>query len=78
LRKAIRRNFYNSSNRHYSRTKKNGLLTTEFLTDGEGDHCADKTPDVIDGGYCGEEIGLAWTDEVVKAEKVLSYDDTTC
>ena len=76
MRQTIRRNLYNSTNRHYSRTKKNSLLTTKFLTDGEGDYCADEASYVIDCCYCGEEIGLAWTDEVVKVEKVLSYDDT--
>ena len=78
MRKAIRRNLYNSPNRHYSCTKKNSLLTTKFLTNGKGDYCADEATNIVDCCYCSEEIGLTWADEVVKAEKVLSYDNTTC
>lgn len=77
LRKTIRCNLYNGANRHDHCTNDNGLLPSEPFANSESNDSANKATDAIDCSYSSKDVRLCWTDEVVKFEKVLSYDNTT-
>ena len=77
LRKTIRCNLYNGANRHDHCTNNNGLLPSKPFANSERNDSANKATDVIDCSYSSKDVRLCWTDEVVKFEKVFSYDNTT-